>query len=139
MGLQNIIWAWRGEKREKQSKRPKSRFFSAPQKAFYYWLSVVYVDNWALNICANKELTAQQLAFLALYQMFNAYRLQQVRVVLFKKQMGQPGHFFIYFWSFQTEIRGLNTVIGKFYLLSTVLNLCRKNESKEKRGREWSI
>ena len=37
------------------------------------------------------------------------------------------------------EIRGLNPDIGKFYLLSSVLNLSWKDEHKEKRGREWPI
>ena len=37
------------------------------------------------------------------------------------------------------EIRGLNPVISKFYLLSTVLNLYGQHKRKENRIREWPI
>ena len=37
------------------------------------------------------------------------------------------------------EICGSNPDNGKILLLSIVFNLCRIDENKEKRGREWSI
>ena len=37
------------------------------------------------------------------------------------------------------EVHGSNPVIGKIYIERLVSTVCRKDENKEKKGREWPI